>query len=181
MTFDLSELPQLLSDLYVIVARLEEIAPGRKFTPDGHLVGSIGEAVAAYAYGLELLTGSNKAHDARAHDGRLVQIKLTQGKVVALSYDCEHLLVLQLDRATGFIEVYNGPGAPVWTTISGNADVGRQRQISASALRRVAVSQDRALPRLHDFPAILPKALKAAGVEFTNDDQPGVRLKKAEP
>jgi hypothetical protein len=179
VTFDLSELPRLLSDLYVIVARLEEIAPGRKFTPDGHLVGSIGEAVAAYAYGLELLTGSNKAHDARAHDGRLVQIKLTQGKVVAISYDCEHLLVLQLDREKGFIEVYNGPGAPVWQTIAHNADVGRQRQISAAALRRFSVATGLALPQLQAFPAILPKALQAAGVQFLeqNGGDPGVRPK----
>lgn len=48
MTFEFRELPKLLSDLYVIVAKLEALAPGRKFTPDGHLVGSIGEAVAAY-------------------------------------------------------------------------------------------------------------------------------------
>ena len=42
-----SEVGSLLGDLYRIVDRLEGLFPGRKFTPDGHLVGSIGEAHAA--------------------------------------------------------------------------------------------------------------------------------------
>ena len=41
------EIPSLVQDLYSIVDRLEELFPGRRFTPDGHLVGSIGEVLAA--------------------------------------------------------------------------------------------------------------------------------------
>jgi hypothetical protein len=33
--FDLAELPKLLTDLYAIVTRLEELAPGRKFSAAG--------------------------------------------------------------------------------------------------------------------------------------------------
>ncbi|WP_191970182.1 DUF6998 domain-containing protein [Methylobacterium planeticum] len=171
MTFDLRELPRLLTDLYAIVARLEELAPGRKFTPDGHLVGSIGEAVAAYAYGLELLPASVKQHDAQASNGRLVQIKLTQGQSVALSYDCEHLLVLQLDQKRGFVEVYNGPGAPVWARIESKRGIGQQRQIRLSTLRSIAEAvPGAALPQLRPLPDILPKALEAAGVEFNPEN-----------
>ena len=43
----LDEVPRLIGRLYDIVDRLEELFPGRKFTPDGHLVGSIGEVIAA--------------------------------------------------------------------------------------------------------------------------------------
>ncbi|MCY4128253.1 MAG: hypothetical protein OXG15_03295 [Gammaproteobacteria bacterium] len=57
-TEEWSEVGTLLGDLYRIVNRLEELFPGRKFTPDGHLVGSIGEALAAYMFGLELLPAS---------------------------------------------------------------------------------------------------------------------------
>jgi hypothetical protein len=42
----------------------EEAYPGRKFTPDGHLVGSIGEVVAPEALGLTLYVGSRPGHDA---------------------------------------------------------------------------------------------------------------------
>ncbi len=158
MSYDLGELPKLLNDLYEVVSRLETIAPGRKFTPDGHLVGSIGEAVAAYAYGLELLPASVRQHDARTSDGRCVQIKLTQGKSVALSYDCEHLLVLQLSRPVGFIEFYNGPGAPVWQEIASKADVGRQRQITLARLRTFPRSEH-AIGRIRPFPALLPQLI----------------------
>jgi hypothetical protein len=53
--------------------------PGRKFTPDGHLVGSIGEAIAAEHFGLTLHSMSKAGHDAVDADGREVQIKLTAG------------------------------------------------------------------------------------------------------
>jgi hypothetical protein len=36
---------------------------GRHFTPDGHMVGSIGEDFAAHHYGLQLLTASTKGHN----------------------------------------------------------------------------------------------------------------------
>ena len=47
---------RLVPELFQITKALEAAAPGRHFTPDGHLVGSIGEAVAAARYGLELTT-----------------------------------------------------------------------------------------------------------------------------
>jgi hypothetical protein len=42
------EIPKLIKELYGIVDSLEALFPGRHFTPDGHLVGSIGEVLAAY-------------------------------------------------------------------------------------------------------------------------------------
>lgn len=43
------KLPPPVAAIYLAVAELEGLYPGRKFTPDGHLVGSIGEVVAAEA------------------------------------------------------------------------------------------------------------------------------------
>ena len=51
-----------------IVSELEEEFPGRHFTLDGHLVGSIGEVMAAYYYGFELYRAS-----AQGHDGRMIR------------------------------------------------------------------------------------------------------------
>jgi hypothetical protein len=50
--------PVLVREIYAIVAKLEATFPGRHFTPDGHLVGSLGEVLAAHFYGLELLPAS---------------------------------------------------------------------------------------------------------------------------
>ncbi len=62
---DLDEVPRLIGCLYDIVDRLEELFPGRKFTPDGHLVGSIGEVIAANLYGLELVPPRAEASPGR--------------------------------------------------------------------------------------------------------------------
>ena len=152
----IAELPALIAQLYQIVDRLEQIVPGRKFTPDGHLVGSIGEAVAEYSYGLTLLPASFKQYDAISAESRHVQIKLTQGSSVAISHACEHLLVLHLDRYQGFSEVYNGSGTPVWDQIHHKADHGRQRSIRLTQLRKIAaLSPSPAIPQIRSFPTLL--------------------------
>ena len=60
----IDRIPFLVKDLYRIVKDLEDAFSERHFTPDGHLVGSIGEVLAAYNYDLELLTASAERHDA---------------------------------------------------------------------------------------------------------------------
>ena len=108
--------------------------PGRHFTPDGHLVGSLGECLAAYHYGLELLPASSPGVDAMKN-GRNIEIKATQGQRVGLSSGPEHLLVLRLDREDGFSEVYNGPGHIVWKEFEGKTKPSNgQYQISLSRL-----------------------------------------------
>ncbi|ABI55742.1 DUF6998 domain-containing protein [Alkalilimnicola ehrlichii MLHE-1] len=110
---DQKRLPQLIEELYRVVGELEAMFPGRHFTPDGHLVGSLGECLAAHHYGLELLTASSPGVDAIKGELK-VEIKATQGQRVALRSGPEHLLVLKLNKRGGFSEVYNGPGRPVW-------------------------------------------------------------------
>jgi len=107
-----AEIPQLLRELYRIVGRLETLFPGRRFTLDGHLVGSIGKVLAAHSYGLELLPPSAETHDAQAADGRLGQIKATQRTSVGLGSSPDHLLVLQILPGGAWRENYNGPGWP---------------------------------------------------------------------
>lgn len=115
---DTKRLPELMGDLYRIVGELEEMFPGRHFTPDGHLVGSLGECLAAHHYGLERLPASSPGVDA-VKNGLHVEIKATQGKSVALRSGPEHLLVLRLGREGGFTEIYNGPGNIVWQVFEG--------------------------------------------------------------
>src|ERR1700693_3938867 len=98
-----SRIRQLIVQLYEVVEALnaEFAIERRKFTPDGHMVGSLGEVLAAYAYDLILLPSSTARHDAmtREEPARLVQIKLTGGtRGVSLYSQPEHLIVLQLAR-----------------------------------------------------------------------------------
>ncbi len=132
-----SEVGDLLGELYGIVKRLEEMFPGRKFTPDGHLVGSIGEALAKFMFNLCLLPASAPGHDATTADGRTkIQIKLTQGKMIALRSEPEHLIVLRLAGDLGIEIVYNGCGVSAWSE-TGKLSSNGTRMISIAKLRQI--------------------------------------------
>lgn len=131
---DWAYVARLLDQLYGATDSLETIFPGRKFTLDGHLVGSIGEVVAAYMFGLELNPASTKAHDARTKDGREVEIKLTQGRSISLRHEPEHLLVLSRPKGERITVVYNGPGASAWRE-AGKLQSNGQRAIGLARLR----------------------------------------------
>jgi len=72
-------IPELIHKLYKIVGELEAHFPGRKFTPDGHLVGSIGEVLVAHKYELKLLPNSAEKHDAVDKDGSIEEIYFDKG------------------------------------------------------------------------------------------------------
>ena len=107
---------QDVGELVRIVKHLEEAFPERHFTLDGHLVGSIGEVLAAYYYGVELYPASAPKHDGCV-DGKEVQIKITQRDVVLLGEEPKYLLVLYLANTGVAFEVYNGPGKRVWDSV----------------------------------------------------------------
>jgi hypothetical protein len=114
--------------------------PGRHFTPDGHMVGSLGEALAAHHYGIKLFPASSQCHDGVC-ESRQVQIKATQGNRVAISCEPEHLLVLQLNRDGSFVEEYNGPGALPWKLVAHKPrPKNGQYQLSLATLRKLMKS-----------------------------------------
>ena len=157
------KVPGLVGELYALVAQLEALFPGRRFTPDGHLVGSIGEVIAAHRYGLELLPHSAQGHDARAPSGTLVEIKATQGNSVALREQPDHLIVLRLSREGAALEIYNGPGAPVWSA-AGAMQRNGQRPVSLSKLRLLMAQVPEALrlPERAPNDPFTPNSLRGA-------------------
>ena len=91
----MDSIPEKVRQMVKIVSELETDFPGRHFTLDGHLVGSIGEVAAAYYYGIKLYPPSAKTHDGEI-GGRKVQIKTTQRASVLIKYEPEYLIVLYL-------------------------------------------------------------------------------------
>jgi len=126
--------PALVKELYRVVAEFERLFPARRFTPDGHLVGSIGEVIAAHRYSLSLFPGSAEVHDARAQNGLLVQVKATQAKSVGLRAEPKHLLVLFLAPDGEVTEIFNGPGSVAWAAC-GPMQRNGQRPIGISKLK----------------------------------------------
>ncbi|MBO7675571.1 MAG: hypothetical protein J6S63_11285 [Atopobiaceae bacterium] len=86
---NLERVRSIVKDIYRAVSELEGLYPGRRFTPDSHMVGSLGEVVAAERYCLNLIEPSHPVYDAYDHGGRLVQIKTTQGNKVGISEKLE--------------------------------------------------------------------------------------------
>lgn len=107
---------KLVRELYQISARLKELHPHRNFTPDGILVGSLGEVLAEFHYALSPLDTGTKAHDCSIN-GRLVQIKTTQRESIQIGEPCDHLIALKLMPDGTAVEVFNGPGALVWNLV----------------------------------------------------------------
>lgn len=134
---------ELVEQLHGIVEELEEMHPGRKFTLDGHLVGSIGEAAAEAMFELELQPPSTSGHDAIAADGRAVEIKATYGSsgvgIRATSIEAATvLIVLRLSRLPGVDHevVYNGSFRRV-AEATGALQKNGQAPIALTRLRKL--------------------------------------------
>ncbi|MBI4765866.1 MAG: hypothetical protein HY787_14920 [Deltaproteobacteria bacterium] len=111
--------------------------PGRPFIPDGHMIGSIGEALAQHYYGLKLNRPSTQGEDGQA-EGRSVEVKTTQRESVAFRSEPKTLLVLKLYSNGDFEEIYNGNGSRVWATINTEKRPGNgQYQVKLKNLRRL--------------------------------------------
>ncbi len=132
-------LPEPVARIYKAASELEALYPGRKFTPDGHLVGSIGEVIAAEALGLTLYPMSRSGHDAYDANGD-VQIKMTAGSSVAMYATCERLVVLRIISPEEAEIVYDGPGEPAWEN-AGKMGRNGQRVIRLSRLRAIAAAR----------------------------------------
>lgn len=131
------KLPEPVAKIYQAVAELEALYHPRKFTPDGHLVGSIGEVVAAEALGLRLYPMSRAGHDGCDSEGCEVQIKMTAGNSVAMYSDCARLVVLRIVTPEEAEIVYDGPGASAWA-LAGKPGKNGQRVVSLAKLRSIA-------------------------------------------
>ena len=85
----------------------------RKFTLDGHLLGSVGEIYASYYYGIDLYPSGKPIHDGFVNN-KDIQIKVTQNKSVELKEIPNYLIVLHIDVTETEVvisEVFNGPGS----------------------------------------------------------------------
>ena len=149
---DHDKLKILVKQLYATVNELETMFPGRHFTLDGHLVGSLGECLVADAYALKLLPASNKGHDAITQDGIMVEIKATQSKSVSFRSEPEHAIIIKIIPDGTFEEIYNGLGSRVWQQFENKTRPSNgQFQISITKLRALndMVSDKERVPKVN--------------------------------
>jgi hypothetical protein len=128
------KLPPTVAKLYEAVEELKASYPGRHFTLDGHLVGSIGEVVARETFKFDLLPASEKGHDAICKTRGKVQVKITAGRSVAMRGPCDHLIVLRIVSPQEAEIIYDGDGRWLWDSPSKLQKNG-QKQIALSTLK----------------------------------------------
>jgi hypothetical protein len=132
------ELQKEIKELWEIVSRLETTykSDGKKFTIDGHLLGSIGEVYAKEKFKLRLLRNSEKSHDAiDDKTNKKYQIKITQREKVGLRNEPDNLIVIQINTEGIPIIIYNDIGKPVWEMIKHKTT--EQKFISLKQLKKI--------------------------------------------
>ena len=131
-----------IKQMLQVVKQLQQVYPAKKFTLDGRLFGYIGEVIAETAYDIKLHDDLRKHHDARATDGRQVQIKATMK--ASLTFPCDHIpdyyLGIKIHRDGTFTEIFNGPGSLAWEAV-------KNRQPTKTNLHNIAIN---ALMRLNE-------------------------------
>ena len=108
----------------------------RPISPDGHLVGSLGEIFAAAELGLSLTPPSNKGFDAVDSQGNKVEIKTTTGKSISLSAsgtEATRLVVVVLDKTGEASIAFDGLAQAVWN-VAGPSQKNGQRRVSLSKI-----------------------------------------------
>ena len=107
---------------------------GRHISPDGHLVGSLGEVYAAEKLHPQLQTASNAGYNALDTHGRRVEIKTTTRASISMSTHsntAKQLIVIHLDPDTGTPTiVYDGEAAPTWELASTPQKTGKEKSPS---------------------------------------------------
>jgi len=132
------ELQKEIKELWEIVSRLETTykSDDKKFTIDGHLLGSIGEVYAKEKFKLRLLQNSEKSHDAiDDKTNKKYQIKITQREKVGLRNEPDNLIVIKVNKEGIPIIIYNGIGKPVWEMIKHKTT--EQKSVSLKQLKKI--------------------------------------------
>lgn len=126
----------LISEIFEACRNLSA-RTGRPVSPDGHLVGSLGEIFAAEKLGLQLMPPSHHGFDALGPLGEKVEIKTTTRSTISLSTDAslaERLVVVTLS-ANGEGQIsYDGPMDRV-ISAAGKPQKNGQRRVSISRLQ----------------------------------------------
>ena len=140
----IDQLKKAIRDLYQSVEELNSAFPGRKFTPDGRMVGDIGEAIASLKFDVILDERSKKDWDGFRinKDGkkRKVQIKTTQ-KNETYHKKPPHdgdLLVFKINKDGSYECCYDGPAGKVWKALEHRkADVTGAKIIGLDKLKEI--------------------------------------------
>jgi len=110
--------------LFDLKERLSKEFENRKFTPDGRLIGDIGEVLAELYYDIILDGGQSHTHDGITSDGQSVQIKISFQDHLTFGKIPDYYLGLQIYKNGDYKEIYNGPGQIIYDKYNHRKHIG---------------------------------------------------------
>lgn len=129
-----TEFKSKVAQIYSIANELGRAFDIHTCTPDGHLLGAIGQIAARIAFDLRLGSESDE-HNCTWSDGVRkvnVQVRCSGRGSIALRREPEHLIALEISESGRIRLLFNGPGQQVWNTIKHQKQV--QKYVSSKAL-----------------------------------------------
>jgi len=125
-----NEFKKKIAAIYKIANELGQEYNITNCTPDGHLLGAIGQIAAKIAFGLSF--GSDvEEHNCTWSDRKRcldIQVRCTGRGSIAIRKEPEYLIALEISETGKIYLLYNGPGRYVWERIKHQ----KQRQKYAS-------------------------------------------------
>ncbi len=107
---DYDFLKERIAELFKLTNSLNGRFKNKKFTPDGRLVGDIGEIIAEMFYGIKLHEKQRHTHDGECPEGRCVQVKISFQDQLTFSKKPDYYLGFKMEENGDFKEIFNGPG-----------------------------------------------------------------------
>ena len=130
---DAEEFKRKISAIYDIAHELSQAFKISNCTPDGHLLGAIGQIAAKIAFGLTF-NSKLQEHNCTWSDGKSmlnIQVRCTGRGSIAIRMEPEYLIALEISEAGKIFLLYNGPGKHVWEKIE------HQKQTQKTASRKL--------------------------------------------
>ena len=121
-----------ISEIFGIANELGRAFNITKCTPDGHLLGAIGQIAAKIAFGLKL-GSALEGHNCTWSDGDRIldiQVGCTGRDSIAIRKEPKYLIALEIAEEGKIYLLYNGPGKYVWEKIE------RQKQSQKYASKK---------------------------------------------
>jgi hypothetical protein len=153
MGMDAKEFKQKIAAIYEIAYELGNVFEIDKCTPDGHLLGTIGQIAAKIGFRLKF-GSEEEGNNCTWSDGAKkinVQVVCSGRGNIALRRKPEHLIALEIASNGSIRLLFNGPGKLVWERIQHQRSA--QKYASANLLRmaQTEVTQSEQLPVIENL------------------------------
>ena len=132
---DANEFKRKIAEIYKIANELGRAFNIDRCTPDGHLLGAIGQIAEKIAFNLEFARQEEEHNCVWSAGGKIinVQVRCSARGSIAIRKEPENLIALEIVETGKIRLLFNGPGKYVWCKIEHQKS--NQKTVSSRILR----------------------------------------------